>query len=87
MASEAKGASAIIKGEQPMADSIHCRNLCINLSIVFACKNETASKFIDDLTSVCYFFPNSRKGSNSLSGSSSFIKMRYQFQNQIESML
>ena len=61
MASEAKGASAIIKEQQPLADSIHCRSHCINLSIAFACKNDVVSKFMDDLTSVCYFFANSPK--------------------------
>ena len=73
MASEAKGASAVIKGQQTMADSIHCRNHCINLAIAFACKNESMRKSMDDLTSVCYFFPTHLKGSNSLSGSSIFI--------------
>ena len=41
MTSEAKGASAVIKRQQPMADSIHCRNHYINLAIAFACKNKT----------------------------------------------
>ena len=44
-----------------MADSIHYRNLCINLVVTFTCKNEAVSKFMDDLTSVCYFFSNSPK--------------------------
>ena len=68
MASEAKGASAVIKGQQPMGDSIHCRNHCINPAIAFACKNDTVSKFMDDLTSVCYLFPVHLKASNYLSG-------------------
>ena len=84
MASEAIGASAVIKGQQPMASSIHCGNHCINLVIAFACKSETVSKFMDDLTSICYYFPTHLKGSNYLSGSSIFIKMICQFQNQIE---
>ena len=87
MASEAKGASAVTRGQQPMADSIHCRNHCINLAIALAFKNKTVGKFMDDLTSVCYFFPTHLKGSNSLSGSSIFIKIICQFSNQIESML
>ena len=61
MTSEAKGASAVIKGPQPMANSIHCRNHLINLAIAFECKNETVNKFMDDLTSVFYFFSNSLK--------------------------
>ena len=61
MTSEAKGASAVIKGPQPMANSIHWRNHLINLAIAFECKNETVSKFMDDLTSVFYFFSNSLK--------------------------
>ena len=56
IASEVKGASAVIKGQQPTADYVHCRNHCINLSIAFSCKNETVNKFMDGLTSVCYFF-------------------------------
>ena len=56
MTSEPKEASAVTKG-QP----IHCRNHCINLVIAFACKSETVSKFIDDLTSVCYSISNSPK--------------------------
>ena len=44
-----------------MADSIHYRNHCINLVVTFTCKNEAVSKFMDDLTSVCYFFSNSPK--------------------------
>ena len=75
MAIEAKGASAVIKGQQPMADSIHCKNHCINRAIAFACKNDTVSKFMDDVTSVSYLSPIHLKGSNYLSGSSVLIKM------------
>ena len=88
IASDAKGTSAVIKGQKPMADSIHCRNHCINIAIVFACKNETVmDEFMDDLASDCYFFPTHLKGSISLNGSSIFIKMIYQIQKKIESML
>ena len=59
MTSEVKGASAVTKGPQPMPDPDHCRNHCSNLASFFACKNETVSKFMDDLNSVCYFFSNS----------------------------
>ena len=37
---KAKEASAVTKGQQPMADSIHCRNHYINLAIAFAVKNK-----------------------------------------------
>ena len=81
MAIEAKGASAVIKGQQPMADSIHCKNHCINRTTAFACKNDTVSNFMDDLTSVSYLSPIHLKGSNYLSGSSVLIKMICKFQN------
>ena len=32
---------------------------CINLAIAFSCKNEVVTKFMGDLSSVCYFFANS----------------------------
>ena len=48
---KAKEASAVTKGQQPMADSIHCRNHYINLAIAFAVKNKTVSKLMDDLKS------------------------------------
>ena len=88
MASEAKEKFAVINGLQPMADSIHCQNHCINLAIANTCKNEIMSKFINGLTSVsyCLSFPTHLKGSISLSGSSIIIKV-CQFQNQIENML
>ena len=81
MASDAKGASAVIKGQQPMADSIHWRNHCINRAIAFSCKNNTVSKFMDDLTSVSYLSPIHLKGCNYLSGLSVLIKMICKFQN------
>ena len=74
MASEAKGASAVIKGQQAVADSIHCRNHCMNLAIAFTCKNETVSKFMDDLTSVCYFFSRSPKRQQFFEGFIDFYK-------------
>ena len=58
MSSASKGASAVIKKKQPLAESVHCRSHCLNLAIVFACKNDV-NKFMDDLTSLCYFFANS----------------------------
>ena len=52
---------ALLKVHQPLAEFVHCRSHCLNLAIVFACKNEVASKFMDDLASLCYFFANSPK--------------------------
>ena len=77
MESEAKGASAVIKGQQPMADSIHGISHYINLAITFACKNETVSKFMDDLTLVFYFFSNSHKSQNHQNHVIGFTKTRW----------
>ena len=60
-ASKSKGASAVIKRHQPHAGFVHCRSHCINLAVVFACKNEIIRGFMTDLTSVCFFFAYSRK--------------------------
>ena len=49
------------KKTQPLAEFVHCKSNCLNLVIVFACKNDVVIKFMDDLTSLCYFFPNSSK--------------------------
>ena len=49
------------KKKQPLAESVHCRSHCLNFAIVFACKNDVVNKFMDDLTSLCYFFANSPK--------------------------
>ena len=59
--STVKGASSVIKKKQPLAEFVHCKSNCLNLVIVFACKNDVVIKFMDDLTSLCYFFPNSSK--------------------------
>ena len=61
MSSAVKGASAVIKRKQPLAEFVHCRSHCLNLAIVFACKNDVVSKFMDDLTSLCCFFAKSPK--------------------------
>ena len=74
MASAAKGASAIKKEQQSMTNSIHCRNHCINLAIAFVCNNDVVSKFMDDLTSVCYFFTNSPKRQQFFEGFIEFYK-------------
>ena len=57
-ASAVKGAS---EKKQPLTEFVHCRSHCLHLTIVFACKNDDVSKFMDDLTSLCYFFANSPK--------------------------
>ena len=61
MSSAVKGASAVIKRKQPLAEFVHCRSHCLSLAIVFSCKNDVVSKFMDDLTSLCYFFAKSTK--------------------------
>ena len=61
MSSAAKGASALIRKKQPLAEFVHCRSHCLNLAIVFGCKNDVANKFMDDLASLCYFFAISPK--------------------------
>ena len=61
MPSSSKGASAIVKEQQRKANYVHCRSHCINLAIAFSCKNEVVTKFMDGLSSVCYFFANSPK--------------------------
>ena len=63
MSSQTKGASSVIKNEQPLADWVHCRNHCINLGIAFACKNTSVTNLMDSLTSVCYYLANSPKQS------------------------
>ena len=40
---------------------VHWRSHCINLAVVFTCKNEVIRGFMTDLTSVCFFFANSPK--------------------------
>ena len=61
MASKSKEASAVIERQQPQAEFVHCRSHCINLAVVFACKNEVIREFMADMTSFCFFFANSPK--------------------------
>ena len=61
MSSQKKGTSLVIKNDQPLAHWVHCRNHCINLTIALACKNASATDFIDSLTSACYYFGISPK--------------------------
>ena len=61
MASKSKGALAVVKRQQPQVEFVHCRSHCINLAVVFACKNEVIRGFMADLTSVCFFFANCPK--------------------------
>ena len=39
MSSQTKGTSSVMKNEQPLVDWVHCWNHCINLAVVFPCKN------------------------------------------------
>ena len=60
MASKSKGALAVIKRQQPQAKFVHCRSHCINVALVFSCKNVIRG-LIADLTQVCFFITNSSK--------------------------
>ena len=62
MASKGKGASAVIKGQQPQAEFVHCRSHCINLAVVLVVAAVLVIRgFMAALTSVCFFFANSPK--------------------------
>ena len=61
MRSEISGVATFIKKQQPLAGCTHCRGHAINHAITVACKNKSVQKFMDNLTTVCYFFDNSRK--------------------------
>ena len=61
MSSEISGAATFIKKQQPLVEYTYCRSHPINLAISFACKNKSIQKFMDDLTTVSYFFDNSPK--------------------------
>ena len=58
MSIKISGAATFTKKQQPLAEYTHCRSHVINLAISFACKNKSIQKFMDDLTTVCYFFDN-----------------------------
>ena len=55
MSSSNKGASTIVKEQQPKANYVHFRSHCINLAVAFSCKNEVVTNFLDDLSSVYYY--------------------------------
>ena len=50
------GAASVIKKQQPLAKYTHGRNHILNLAISFANKNRSLKKFMDNLTSVCFFY-------------------------------
>ena len=52
------GAASVIKKQQPLAKYTHCRNHILNLAISFAYKNKSVKRFMDNLTSVCFFYEN-----------------------------
>ena len=56
MGSEISGVATFIKKQQPLAGYTHCRGHAINHAITFACKNKSVQTFMDNLTTVCYFF-------------------------------
>ena len=59
MSSDRCGAVSVLKKEQPLAEYPHCKNHILNLSIYFACKNQSIGKFMDNLTTLCFVFENS----------------------------
>ena len=61
MSSDRVGASAVLKEQQPNAEYTHCRSHCLNLSISFACKNQSITNFMSTLTSASNFFAYSAK--------------------------
>ena len=44
--------------KQRLAEFVHCMSHYLNLGTIFAFKSDIVSKFIYDLTSLCYFFEN-----------------------------
>ena len=78
MRSEISGVATFIKKQQPLAGYTHCRVHAINLAITFACKNKSVQTFMDNLTTVCYFFLIIHgRGSNTLNYSLIFTAKRY----------
>ena len=61
MSSEISGAATFIKKQNPLAEYTHCRSHAFNLTINFAYRNKLFQKFMDNLTTVCYFSDNSRR--------------------------
>ena len=61
ISSDRCGAVLILKKEQPLTEYIHCRNHILNLAICFPCKNQSVPKFMDNLTTLCFFFEDSPK--------------------------
>ena len=49
MSSDRCGAVPVLKKEQPLAGYTHCRNHILNLSVCFACKNQSIRQFMDKL--------------------------------------
>ena len=74
MKSETKGTQAAIKEVAPKAPYTHCRSHTINLSIAFSCKNQSIIRFMDNITSLCYFFANSPKRQQYLENFMEFFK-------------
>ena len=61
MSSEISSVATFSKKQQILAEYTRCRSHAINLAINFACKSKSIQKFMDNLTTVCYFFDNSPK--------------------------
>ena len=78
MRSEISGVATFIKKQQPLAGYTHCRGHAINHAITFACKNKSVQTFMDNLTTVCYFFLIIHgRGSNTLNYSLIFTAKSY----------
>ena len=55
------GAAFVIKKQQPLVEYTHFRNHILILAIILACENHSVKKFMNNITSVCFFFEISTK--------------------------
>ena len=62
MSSDRCGVVSVLKKDQPLAEYTDCRNHILNSDICFTCKNQSVRKFMDNLTTLCFFFENLPKG-------------------------
>ena len=50
-----------LRKQQALKEYTQCRTHEVNLTINFACENQPIQKFMDNLTTICYYFDNSPK--------------------------
>ena len=50
-----------LRKQQALKEYTQCRTHEVNLTINFACGNQPIQKFMDNLTTICYYFDNSPK--------------------------